>query len=46
MDRLPPERDVDDAVIEVVRRNWELLKQQWDRIHPDNPVKGADDEDA
>src|SRR4051812_5719245 len=46
MDRLPPERDVDDEVIEAIHQNWELLKQQWDRIHPDNPVEGGEDGDA
>jgi hypothetical protein len=42
MDRRPPERDVDGGVIEAIRDNWELLKGQWDLIHPDNPVEGEE----
>ena len=45
MDRYPPERSVDEGVIEAITDSWDLLKDQWDQIHPDNPVEGADDED-
>ncbi len=46
MDRYPPERSVDEGVIEAITDNWNLLKERWDQIHPDNPIEGADDEDA
>jgi hypothetical protein len=46
MDRFPPERMVDDEVIQAIDDNWELFREQWDQIHPDNPVEGTDDDDA
>lgn len=46
MDRHPPDREVDERVKEAIRDNWALLIEQWDEIHPDNPVEGADDEDG
>jgi hypothetical protein len=45
MDRKPPPKDVDTGVIRAIEENWDVLVEQWDRIHPDNPVRGADDED-
>ncbi len=46
MDRHPPGRDVDDEVIQAIWDNWDLLQEKWDRMHPDNPVEGADDAKA
>lgn len=46
MDRHPPPRDVDEGVIAAIEDNWALLCAEWDRIHPDNPVGGGEDEDA
>lgn len=33
------------TVMETVRESWEVLRNAWDELHPDNPVEGADDED-
>ena len=46
MDRSPSPRGVDEEVIAAIQENWETLIEQWDQIHPDNPVEGADDENA
>ncbi len=46
MDRYPPAREVDERVRESIEDNWALLIEQWDQIHPDNPVEGEDDEDG
>jgi hypothetical protein len=46
MDVNPKKRDVPDGVIEAIFANWDQLRQEWDRIHPINPVEGADDDNT
>jgi hypothetical protein len=42
MDRQPDPAEVPDELIAHVKRveNWRLLREQWDRKYPDNPVRG------
>ena len=35
---------IDGRVRQAIEDNWDLLIAQWDAIHPDNPVRGDDDE--
>ena len=46
MDRYPPPRYVDDAVVQALHDHGALLQEQWDQICPHNPVEGTDDEPA
>jgi len=46
MDATPPARAVNPLVLKAVHDSWELLKEQWDRIHPSNPVEGVEDADT
>jgi len=46
MDNQPPPREVHKDVIQAVRDHWRRLQQEWNQIHPDNPVEveeAADD---
>jgi hypothetical protein len=38
MDKEPAPKAVHKDVIKVIQENWQLLQQEWNRIHPDNPV--------
>lgn len=42
MDRQPDPAEVPDELVTHVKRveNWRLLREQWDRKYPDNPVRG------
>lgn len=35
---------IDDRVRSAVERAWRVLQQEWDRIHPDNPISSEEDE--
>ena len=37
---------IDRRVRTAVNDAWQRLQQEWDRIHPDNPVRGQDDDDG
>lgn len=38
MDPEPPLREVDDDVLDAIENNWDRLVDEWDALHPDNPV--------
>ena len=46
MDRKPSLRLVPQAVMEAITAHWDLLVGQWDRMFPNNPVEGSEDEEA
>lgn len=41
MDREPSSRDVSKSVLEDIRQNLSRLQQEWDRLHPTNPVRAV-----
>jgi len=45
LDRGDKWSQIDESVKEIIERNWLILQAEWDRIHPDNPVRGEDDDD-
>jgi hypothetical protein len=48
MDDSPDPSDVPAEVIGLIRgeATWQQLRDQWDRLYPDNPIAGEDDEEA
>jgi hypothetical protein len=36
---------IEDGVREAIEGAWTTLQREWDRIHPDNPVQGQEDDD-
>ena len=38
LDKDPKPSDVPEPVVDVVRSNLPLLRQEWDRIYPENPI--------
>lgn len=36
---------IERGVREAVEGGWTTLQDEWDRIHPDNPVQGQEDDD-
>lgn len=47
MDDEPKPSDVPAALLEHIRQatNWSLLRDEWDRKYPANPVSGPTDEE-
>jgi len=44
LDRGDKWSEIDKEVRETIEANWELLQAEWDRIHPDNPIRGQHDD--
>lgn len=42
LDRRPAPREVPREILELVRRDLDLLRAQWDGMYPDNPTGGND----
>ena len=38
LDREPDPSEVPEVLVEAVRSNLELLRKEWDRLFPENPV--------
>jgi len=45
LDRQPDPRDVPEEIVVAVRSKVELLRQEWDRMFPENPVASMEDAD-
>jgi hypothetical protein len=45
LDRGDKWSQIDEKIRAAVRAAWERLQEEWDRIHPDNPVWSQDDDD-
>jgi hypothetical protein len=45
MDDKPPPKQIHKDVMQAVRDNWRRLQQEWNRIHPNNPVAVNEGED-
>ena len=37
---------IDEEVREAVEAEWATLREEWDRIHADNPVREREDDDG
>ena len=44
LDRGDKWSQIDDQVRQAIEDNWQVLIEEWDAIHPDNPVFGEEDE--
>ncbi len=44
LDRGDKWSQIEEAVRAAVEEAWEVLQQQWDQMHPDNPISSQDDE--
>ncbi len=44
MDDRPRAREVPRKVVQLLKKNHRLLCQEWDKIHPANPVHGDEDD--
>ena len=38
LDREPDPKEIPEEIVEALRSNLELLRQEWDRMFPRNPV--------
>ncbi len=45
MDREQPGCKMHKLVRKVLNRNWDLLKREWNRIHPSNPINETPDDE-
>jgi len=45
LDREPDPKDVPEEIVGAVRSKIELLRQEWDRMFPENPVFSTEDDD-
>ncbi len=36
---------IEEGVREAIEGGWTILQQEWDRIHPGNPVQGQENGD-
>jgi hypothetical protein len=46
LDRGDKWSQIDDEEVKVAIENaWETLQEEWNRIHPDNPVRGEENDD-
>lgn len=43
LDREPDPKEVPEEIVRTVRLNLELLRQEWDRMFPENPVSSTQD---
>ena len=46
LDSSPPPNEVPKALLDHIQANAELLRGEWDRMYPANPVAGTEDDDA
>jgi hypothetical protein len=44
LDRGDKWSQIDEGVRQAIEENWDALIDEWDAIHPDNPVDGEEDE--
>ena len=40
MDRTPTPSDVPEQLMALVHENYALLCDEWDKMHPNNPIRG------
>lgn len=45
LDKEPDPRDVPTGVVNQIRSNLMLLREQWDRMFPENPVLSQEPDD-
>ncbi len=45
LDREPDPKDIPEEVVGAVRSNLEVLRQEWDRMFPENLVFSTEDDD-
>jgi hypothetical protein len=45
MDRTPPSSDVPNELMEQMYANYGLLCDEWDKMYPNNPIRGNHDDD-
>ncbi len=45
MDKVPDPDGVPEAVLKVIRANWEQLWAAWNEMYPENPVESKEDGD-
>ena len=45
LDREPDPTKVPEEIVEAVRSNLELLRQEWNRMFPENPVFSTEDDE-
>lgn len=45
MDREQSGCKIHKLVTKVLNRNWDLLKREWNRMHPSNPISETPDDE-
>ena len=40
MDKTPTPSDVPEKLLTIVHENYALLCDEWDKVYPDNPIRG------
>jgi hypothetical protein len=39
-------KDIDPDVMSIIAENWDRLREAWDAKYPENPISGAEEDDA
>ena len=45
-DKEPDPKEVPKEVVDEIRSNLALLRQEWDRMFPENPISSRESDDA
>ena len=45
LDRGDKWNQIEDRVQEYIEANWDLLIEEWESIHPDNPIETENEQD-
>ena len=45
LDREPDPKEVPEEIVTALRSSLELLRQEWDRIFPENPIFSTQDDE-